>query len=98
MRVLVLNSPILNAPHFTFNSSQRPGMVGLPFSNNNRTMTLPGIYKCNSYSLINSCIKQNQLLYIFFYHLELGNITFPELPQETILEVRICCLSNFTNI
>lgn len=48
MLVLVLNSPILNAPHFTFNSSQRPGTVGLPFSNNNRTMTLPGTYKCNS--------------------------------------------------
>lgn len=54
----VLSSPILNTQQFTFNPNQKIGTVGLPFSNNNRAMTLP----------------------------ELGNITFPELPQETILE------------
>lgn len=31
----------------------------------------------------------------FFYYLELGNITFPELPQETILEV---CFDNILAI
>jgi len=28
-------------------------------------------------------------MFYFFCYLELGNITFPELPQETILEVSV---------
>jgi len=36
---------MLNTQQFTFNMSQKPGTVGLPFANGNRTMTLPGTYK-----------------------------------------------------
>jgi len=41
-------------------------------------------------------ISYERLFYIkyFFFFLELGNITFPELPQETILEVNFMVLSN----
>lgn len=34
-------------------------------------------------------IKNIIIIFKRFFYLELGNITFPELPQETILEVNL---------